>query len=488
MRVLLAFLANTAANFIIGLLIAKFLGPEEYGRFAIAFSITLVVQAALFDWLRLSAQRFYSERVRDGAPMVRATLDACFLAVTFGLAAATALFAAIGPQLDFDGDLILLALVAATMNGLFDYSTALVRARFRDALFGRLVIVKNILALVLMGGGAFLFHSAGVALAAVSASLFGTVALAGRALRDPGAHLAAARRDTARTLIAYSAPIVASHLLYQAIPLASRSVAASVYGFADTGQLALAYDLGMRGVQALGMALDVLLFQIAVAAHEEHGAARAKAQVGRNMGVVIAFLMPACAGIYLVMPSIEALIVPHEFRGPFGHYLALLLPGLFAMAVCLFAINPLFQIEKKTAPLIGAALVAAVSGAVLALVLPFGADPSNLALAQCGAYIAALAATLVFALRAEPIWPRLSDLFAASVATGMMAAALWPLRDMTPGFFTLLFQIVVGAGVYGALTLAFDIVGLRGVAFACLPPALVRLRARAAAAAQKTRS
>ena len=165
MNVLLAFLANSATNVVIGLLVAKYLGPEEYGRFAIAFSISAVVQTALFDWLRLAATRFYSVRVRDQKPVVRATLDMSFVAVVCALALATVLFAYLGPTLDFDGVLILLALLTAVVNGLFDYSTALVRARFDDHLFGRLVFVKNLLSLLLTGGGAFLFHSAGVALA-----------------------------------------------------------------------------------------------------------------------------------------------------------------------------------------------------------------------------------------------------------------------------------------------------------------------------------
>ena len=85
MRVLLAFFANACVNFVIGLLIAKFLGPEEYGRFALAFAITTVVQTALYDWLRLATTRFYSGRTRETAPYVRGTLAACFLAVTAGL-------------------------------------------------------------------------------------------------------------------------------------------------------------------------------------------------------------------------------------------------------------------------------------------------------------------------------------------------------------------------------------------------------------------
>ena len=147
-------------------------------------------------------------------------------------------------------------------------------------------------------------------------------------LTDKGAPPGAARRETAAALIAYSAPIVTANLLYQAIPLAARSTVADVYDFAETGQFALAFDLGMRAMLAFGSALDVLLFQIAVAAHENHGAERARRQVGRNMAVVLAFLLPACTGLFLVMPSIELLIVPAQYRGPFGHYLEPAASGL----------------------------------------------------------------------------------------------------------------------------------------------------------------
>ena len=464
MKVLLAFLINSVTNFVIGLMVAKYLGPEEYGRFAIAFSITAVVQTALFDWLRLAATRFYSNKVRKTEPVVRASLDMSFLVVTTALAVATGLFALLGPALDFEGNLILLALLTAVVNGLFDYSTALVRARFDDGLFGRLVFVKNLLSLVLTGGGAFLFHSAAVAMGGAIASLLGSVVAARASLTDKDAPPGAARLETARTLVSYSAPIVAAHLLYQAIPLATRSVVADVYDFAETGQFALAFDLGMRAVLALGQALDVLLFQIAVAAHENHGAYRARRQVGRNMAVVLAVLLPACVGVFLVMPSIEQLIVPAQYRGPFGHYLNLQLPGLFAMGMMLFGVNPVFQIVKKTAPMIGAALIAICAGVALVLALPWGADASNLALAQCGAYVAALLATLIFAAREKPFWPPPRDVAAAAAATLGMTAALLPLRDMPPGILTLLLQVSLGAAVYGALTFAFDTAGLRGEA------------------------
>ena len=77
----LAFVSNALFNFLVALLVAKFLGPAEYGRFAIAWAGAVLVNTAGFDWLRLSAVRFYSKRARAERPAVRATLDACFAAL-----------------------------------------------------------------------------------------------------------------------------------------------------------------------------------------------------------------------------------------------------------------------------------------------------------------------------------------------------------------------------------------------------------------------
>ena len=62
MRVIAAFLVNTAINFFIGLLVAKFLGPEQFGRFALALAIGMVLQTITLEWIRLSTIRFYSEQ------------------------------------------------------------------------------------------------------------------------------------------------------------------------------------------------------------------------------------------------------------------------------------------------------------------------------------------------------------------------------------------------------------------------------------------
>ena len=85
MWMMLVFALNSMLNFIVSLLVAKFLGPAEYDRFVLALSASVIVQLLLFDWLRLAATRFYSQRDQLEKPQVRATLDAAFLRIALGL-------------------------------------------------------------------------------------------------------------------------------------------------------------------------------------------------------------------------------------------------------------------------------------------------------------------------------------------------------------------------------------------------------------------
>lgn len=471
MKVLIAFFCNIMFNFVIGLLVAKFLGPAEYGRFALAFATATIVQAAFLDWLRLGATRFYSEKVRSEDPTLRATLDVSFLIVAGTLIVGGVLFLLSGVQFALSNWLIGLAIGIAIANGFFDYNTALVRARFHDRLYTRLIVVKNILAFCLTGGGAFWFHSAQMTLIGSIISLTGSVIAARASLRDPGAEPHHASRFIAKAVLRYAMPIVAANLLYVAIPLANRSIIAALYGFSETGQFSLAFDLGNKAVLAIGSTLDVVLFQIAVAAHERN-AAEAKEQVARNLAIVFAIVLPSCAGLWLILPSIEQVIVPTAYRGPFGDLLTLMMAGFFCSALIQFGLNPIFQIAKQTVPLIAAAAAGCVADGIFLLVLPHSGDffvlPQSgqawsFAVAQSGAYIVAFLTLIFVASFSRPKWPSAREILKAILATAAMAAALLPLREHEPGLQTLAMQVAAGTVIYSFLVAAFDIASLRTI-------------------------
>jgi len=74
MTVFLVSFCNILFNFAIGLLVAKFLGPEEYGRFALAYATAIFVQTGFFDWIRLWRDAIYSNGSVTKEPALRATL------------------------------------------------------------------------------------------------------------------------------------------------------------------------------------------------------------------------------------------------------------------------------------------------------------------------------------------------------------------------------------------------------------------------------
>ncbi|MBO0733869.1 MAG: lipopolysaccharide biosynthesis protein [Methylocapsa sp.] len=475
MIVFLVSLCNTLFGFAVGLIIAKYLGPEEFGRFALAYATAIFVQTGFFDWIRLGAARFYSERIRSEEPAVRATLDFGFAVIAVCLAAGSGLLFLSGIEFALSYGLIALALGAALANGLFDYHTALVRARFDDLLLTRLLLVKNIASFVLMGSGA-LFGSAKLTLIGAILSLGASVITARAALRDPASNPGLARFAIAKSLMYYSLPIVGANLLYLAIPLANRSILAIVEGFPETGQFSLAYDFGVKAIQAIGSTLDIVLFQLAVAVHELHGAAQARRQIGRNLTIVIAMVLPACTGLWLTLPSIEHLAVPEAYRGHFDTLLPLMMTGLFCLAIIQYGINPIFQIEKKTLPLIVAALAACAADSLLLLALPLDSGASRLAAAQSGAMLLALLVLMAFASRAWRHWPRVRDLAVVLLGNAIMSAILLPMREREPGLATGSLQIVAGAAVYAFVVLGLDLAGLQGLAVARLRVAVSRLK------------
>ena len=179
------------------------------------------------------------------------------------------------------------------------------------------------------------------------------------------------------------------------------------------------------------------------------------------MSVVFAVILPASVGVWLILPSFQALIVPEAFRGPFAVYLTAMLPGLFCYALLQYAVAPIFQISKRTAPMIVSALSACAVDVALLATLPRGSDAYWLALSQSGAVVVGLIVGVALAAATRPVWPRALDILSTLVATAAMVVAVLPLRAQAPGPLILAAQVGLGGFVYGALAYALDIAGLR---------------------------
>jgi O-antigen/teichoic acid export membrane protein len=462
MLVVAAFLVNSVFNFALGLLVARFLGPEGFGQYAIAAALAVVVNTLFLDWIRLAATRFYSERTRADDPAVRGTLDAIFVLSSLGALVASAGLLALGHDFKLALALAALTPLMGLCNGLFDYHAALLRAREDQRGFAIMVIAKNLLSLPLMVGGALWFASPAAVAAGFIVSVVATFAVAWRRLRDPAVRIHRPDWMKAGEFMTYGVPVMAAVLLYYLLPLWNRASIANDLGFAASGQFSLAYDIAVRVVQTVGSALDIILFQIALKAEDERGMEDAKAQLSANMGIVFTAVAAVVAGYWLVLPSFEATLAPAAFRGPFAEVTTLLLPGLACYALILYAATPVLQLRRRTWPVILCALLALGVNAVL--VLPLGAEAklADYARAQSFAYGVALVATVMLALGQMRVLPRAADIGKALLAVLAMALAAWPFRTMPPGWLPLLGGVTAGGMAFITVIAALDMGGLRG--------------------------
>lgn len=460
MTVLLPFVINAGLNFVLGLLIAYFLGPAEFGRYAIGAAMLVLLNTALLDWIRLSAVRFYSQKTREEQPQIRATLDVLSAGITLALCGI--LVAAVVAGVDFGLPVMLVAgsVLGGICAGLFDYHGAIARARFLDAAYARLIIVKNVLALLLMVGGAWWTRDATVVMFGGVLSAMAALLAVRRALADGPLAWSAARRDLASDFARYALPIVGANAIYSLIPLLNRSLLADSNGFAEAGYFSLAADMGLRLFGMLATTLEIVMLREVLRLDETKGVRAAQKRIAANFVIVLMVSLPVAAGLFLVLPAFEALLVPAKFHGHFSGHLQLLLPGLVALAVFAAGIYPVFLLGKRT----GLVTLAALAGLLVNLALVFSAGalgPERYALGQTLSFLVVLAITGWVGLRSLPVslnWREIGIIIAAVVA---MAIVVWPLSGRLSPLPELLVQGTLGLAVYGGLMLTFDVARCR---------------------------
>jgi O-antigen/teichoic acid export membrane protein len=466
MLLAVTFAINSALNFVLGLLVAQFLGPEQFGLYALGAALMVLINAFAIDWLKLSTIRFYSQDKRAAEPSIRATLDGMAALCTLGLI--VILFTAIiaGVDLKIPTAIVSGAVAAGVIGGLFDYQQAVARARAEDAVYARMVIIKNVLALILMVGGAWLTQDPVLVLVGSALSSLAALVVVRRALADAplllkgidGAHL--------KVFAIYAFPLVATNVLLSTIPLLNRSVMSTSHGLAEAGYFALASDIGVKLMGTLGATLEIMLLPLAVRAFDRDGMAAAHARIGQNLVIVLAVVLPVAAGILLVMPAFEALVVPPAFRGHFSFYMWIMMPAFVAMSLMQVGFNPVNLITQKTVmSTVAAAAAVAINGTILLALLltPLGAllGPPGIAGAMSAGFVSAALIIASGAMRHELVRPSLRDLGLIGLGLGLMMACLLPLRAMQPAALALGLQILGGVTVYGGTMVAGNIGGCR---------------------------
>jgi O-antigen/teichoic acid export membrane protein len=461
MMLVLSFVLNAGLNFILGLLVAYFLGPEEFGRYAIGAALMVLINASCLDWLKLAAIRFYSDGSRTSQPEIRATLDVLAAGIAMALSGLVLAAAISGLDLGLPVMLLAAAVMAGLCGGLFEYHGAIARARVLDRVYARLIMVKNLLALVFMVGGAWLTHDASLVLFGTALSLAAALLTVRHTLADAPLAFSRASWPHARDFASYALPLVGANVLYASVPFLNRSLLAGGYGFAEAGYFALAADMGIKLFGTLGAALELVLLQRVVAIDAADGRIAADRRMADNIIVVAMVFLPVALGLWLILPAFEALVVPPSYRGHFSGYFTALLPAFLAMGFFQAALNPVFMLAKKTLPAI---MVAASAVVVNLMVLWAAAERQGAmayAVAQSIGFVAALLATGLIVRPMLSARPSVRDLALIGLGLAVMTLLLLPLRGRFAPVLELPLMALIGAVAYAGVMVIGNVAGLR---------------------------
>jgi O-antigen/teichoic acid export membrane protein len=462
----IVFFLNSATNFALGIVLSALLGPAEFGRYATVALAAITLAGAVFDWLRYSTLRFVGEPGERAK--VASSLEASYLGVMALLALAVILALATGLTFGLTPSLLAVTPLLAIALNRVDFAGAQFRACGQDRAFAALFGLRQLFTFTLVIGIAYFTRDATLTVVALAfASLAAAIALLGP-LRTPGARLSLANRGRIIEFLVYAKPIVASLVVYQLIALINRQVALDHLGAVATGKLSLATDLGQRLFQAVSTLPEFLLFQYALERERAEGRAAAQRQIGVNMALALALLAPLAGGYMAMAPTFEALLVPSAYRGEFARLTLFVAPGFLAYCLISSALNPVFQLARRTWPVTLASLVALATDLALLRFGGLATSVESLALANAISLAVGLLVAAGMALREPASRPRARDVAAVVAATLAMSFGVRPLNGVGSPALAAAAAVVGGGAFYGATLLVFDVAGLRTMAAAWL--------------------
>jgi O-antigen/teichoic acid export membrane protein len=460
MIAVVAFAANALLNFALGLLIAWFLGPEAFGSFAIGATLMIILNAIFLEWIKLSTLRFYTHDAKDRTD-TRRSLDGLFTYSALAMGVVVLIAWVFGFNAQLPNALMAATVAAAIGGGLFDYMQGITRAKRDDAAYARLVLLKNILAFLLMVGGAYFFHSPVLVMLGLAVSSSLAVVAFWRRMSDGPLGWSVPERHQLNLFAKYAFPLIAANIFYASVPFLNRVLMAERFGLSEAGVFALASDIGFKVLVTTSAALEILMLPAVVAITESSGIVEARKAIARNMVIGLAVLLPLAAGLIIVMPAFEQLLVPPAFRGRFATYLIWLMPAFLALSLAQACFTPVFMIAKETRFAIVAGAIAVAINAAALFILKDSTTPQSIILAMAvgmGTGLLILAVTAVRRLSSPLAWGEIASVL---FATMVMIGVLWPFRLTGPAWLNLPLMAICGMLLYSSVILLFNVAGSR---------------------------
>lgn len=442
---LLARVVPGAVNLATLMLLSRRLSASEYGEYALAVAYGTMASALAFHWLCQGVSRYAAAWEAKRDTFLRCVFGAYLLTGLALVATVPVLGTILAGTIHLQ--IIVGVLALALMQGMFDTVGNLNIAELKAGRYSRMAIfraVATFLAVLVLTGLGYGYHAAmgglliGLGTAVVLFN-FHTIAFVVAPRLDP-----APLRQIARQGV----PLGIHYTLTLLGSLADRAIIGYFLGAADTGLYSAGADLVQRTLGVVMFAVYLGFYPAVVRAREANDAEACLNQLRNGLSSLLAIGAPVVTGMIMISGNFTHVLL----GGTFEHTAADLLP-IFAVTALAYALKTLyfdipFILEGRGAVLITLTLLSsALSVVLITLLVPIYGIAAAALTAAFSATLSALMSAWV-GRRIMPLPCEPSKLVAILVATMAMAAAVWPIRNMT-GPIGLAIQTATGMLVYG---------------------------------------
>ena len=436
-------------------LFSRLLDPAEYGRYALVLGTVNVLYALVFQWLRLALSRYVAAAGDDGG-----RLKSTLVTAVAALAVASGVVTAAACTLPFtrgSRDFLALCWMVLAVQSAFELCCEFARGTLRPWQFMRLQLVRSASFVVL--GAAFVAAGAGWwgPLGGLTSGMALAVLLSWRDWAD--VRLMIDRPLLAR-LARYGVPLALTVALTAVISTSDRYLIAWLMSESAAGLYSVAVDFAAQTTTLVMTAIHLAMFPVAVRAWERGGAAEAADRMRTNASLLLAVGVPCVVGLAVLAPGIAHCFLGSGFRGPAATVIPVVALGTFLAGLKHCHFDAAFQFAHHTLSQVWIVFAAAALNVGLNVVAIPRWGIHGAAGASVAAYAAAIALTVVIGRRHIALPLPASAAAKVSLAGGVMALLLYPLRNHV-GPAALAGQVAAGAAVYGAVLVATDFMGAR---------------------------
>jgi O-antigen/teichoic acid export membrane protein len=449
---------SSGLNFLAVLVWSNTLTPAEFGSYSLVSATALLINAAAFEWLRLTTARMTADPTApNGVHPLRANAMAALVLALLGIFAAVIvglwLFRTPMARLSFAWWPLVGAFAVSEML-LLNINT-LSRFRFLPWQFFRSIVARGVLSIVigviLVKG--FQLGATGAVLGIVVAQL--ATALVSIVLDSfwRTVHPFAAKIDDLAAIWRFGGPLIIGCALNYGVGVADRYVIGFLAGNAEVGLYAAPWDLVQKIVVFVMLAINLTVFPSIVREYEKNGADAARASVEQNFLLQAGLGLPAVVGFAVLAPGLSHMLLGAPFRSQAIILLPFIAVSALFRSLTTFHLNMAFQLTKRTKlmmvqPIASLAVILGAGPWALQHFGLVGMAAVTMA-AQCGGFLLSLVlAQRVF--RFSLLDRNLLCVLAAALAMG---GALWKFRDLTHPVATL-GLVAAGGAIYGGVLLA----------------------------------